>query len=449
MMTETPIPKLIRIMAVPPVISMLITAIYNLADTFFVSQISTSASAAVGIIFSLMAIIQAVGFTLGMGAGLNISRLLGRQDRESAHQYASVSFFGGLAIGVLFMLTGLFILEGLVLRLGATPTIFPYARDYARIILFGTPFMIASYVLNNTLRSQGNSFQAMIGIGAGAALNIALDPLFIFVFGWGIAGAAIATIMGQIVSFFLLIVMISGSTGGARVGWRYFRLSRQVVSSILSNGMPSFYRQILSSLATIAINVCARPYGDAAIAALSIATRINMFLLSAILGFGQGFMPVCGFNYGAERYRRVWESYLFCLKLAVSVLALVGVVVFFWATPIVRVFRREDLDVIRIGALTLRLQCVALPLQASTIINNMLAQALGKTRQAAVLAVTRQGLFLFPLVLTLPRIMGLLGIQAAQPLSDILSTCMMIIIMLPIVRAIKEKCAEETKAGAH
>jgi putative MATE family efflux protein len=448
MMTETPIPKLIRVMTVPPIIGMLITAIYNLADTFFVSQISTSASAAVGIIFSLMAIIQAVGFTLGMGSGLNISRLLGRQDPESACRYASISFFGGLIIGVLFTFAGLFFLEALVLRLGATPTIFPYAKDYARVILFGTPFMIASYVLNNNLRSQGSSFQAMIGIGAGAALNIVLDPIFIFVFDWGIAGAAIATIVGQIVSFILLIFMISNSPGGARVSLRYFRPARQIVLSILSNGAPSFYRQMLSSLATIALNVCARPYGDAAIAALSIATRINMFLISAILGFGQGFMPVCGFNYGAEKYRRVWESYFFCLKLAVSALALIGIMVFIFAVPIIRVFRREDLDVIRIGTLTLRLQCVVLPLQAGTIINNMLAQALGKTWRAAILAVSRQGVFLFPLVLLLPRVIGLLGIQATQPLSDILSACLMIAIMIPVVRTLREKCAEETKAGA-
>ncbi|MDR1193153.1 MAG: MATE family efflux transporter [Peptococcaceae bacterium] len=448
LMTKTPIPRLIRVMTIPPVIGMLVTAIFNLADTFFVSKIGTSAAAAVGIIFSLMAVVQAIGSALGLGAGLNISRLLGRGERESAHRFASIAFFGGLAAGVLFIILGTYFLEELALGLGATPTILPYAKDYAQFILFGTPFMISSFVLNHILRSQGNSFQAMVGISVGAILNIVLDPLFIFVFGWGIAGAAIATIIGQIISFFLLLILIARAPDGARVALRFFRPSRQILSLIISNGLPTCYRQLLASLSIAIINNCAKPYGDTAIAALSIAVRICQFLLSATLGFGQGFMPVCGFNYGAGKYGRVRESFFFCLKLAVILHIVVGALVFLFAPALMGLFRREDWEVIRIGALCLRLQAVVLPLQACTIMCSMLLQALGKAWQASVMALSRQGIFLIPILLILPAFLGLFGVQCAQALSDVFSACLTVFLIAPVLREIRRKCLTESGLSA-
>ncbi len=443
MMTETPLPSLIRTLSIPPIISMLITSVYNLADTFFVSQISTSASGAVGVVFSLMAIIQAIGFTLGMGAGMNISRLLGQQDLERAHLFASTSFFSGLLLGSLLSLTGVIFLEELVVSLGATPTILPYAMDYCRVILLGAPFMASSFVMNNILRSQGNSFLSMIGIGAGAVLNILLDPIFIFVFGWGIAGAAAATVLSQILSFFILYYIIYHESSGVQIRLRYFRPVWSVYRYILSNGLPSFYRQMLASFATILLNYCSAPYGDAAIAAMSIVARLNHFLISFILGFGQGFMPIAGFNYGAKKYRRVWESFFYCQKLAAGFLLVMAIIVFLGAPRIIALFRREDLEVIRIGTLALRLQCFVLPLQAWIILCNMLTQSLGKSIQASIMAISRQGIFLLPALLILSAAIGLLGVQCAQPLADILTFILSLATTLPVLKMLRQRSGED------
>ena len=443
LMTETSIPRLIRKMSIPPIISMLVTSIYNLADTFFVSQLSTSASGAVGVVFSLMAIIQAIGFTLGMGAGMNISRLLGRQDQESANRYASVSFFFGLALGIGLIAACLPFLDLLMIRLGATPTILPYALEYCSIILFGAPFMIASFVMNNILRSQGNAFLAMLGIGAGSVLNIILDPVFIFLFDLGIAGAAWATILGQFVSFLILLSYTRQDRGGARIGWSFFHPNVQICRLILSNGLPSFYRQILASLATIFMNRAAFPYGDAAIAAMSIVARLNHFMISAMLGFGQGFMPVCGFNYGAGRFRRVRESFYFCLRIAVVFLTSIGVVMFLFSQQIITCFRREDLEVIAIGTKALRLSCLSMPLVALFILSNMLTQSIGLSWQASLLSILRQGLGLLPLLYLLPRLFGLPGLQCAQPLSDTISTLICLPILLPVLKDIQKKAEAE------
>ena len=446
MMTETPVPRLITNMAIPPIISMLITSVYNLADTFFVSQISTSASGAVGVVFSLMAVIQAIGFTLGMGAGLNISRLLGRKELELANRYASTSFFSGLACGILMILGCLPFVEPLMINLGATPTILPYAMSYCRIILFGAPFMISSFVMNNILRSQGNAFYAMLGIGAGSILNIILDPIFIFLFDLGIAGAAWATILGQIISFGILLRFTRQDRGGARVGLKFFRPTAEIFRLILSNGLPSFYRQMLASFATIFMNRAAFPYGDAAIAAMSIVARLNHFMISGMLGFGQGFMPVCGFNYGAGKFQRVRESFFFCLKVAVIFLAAVGLAMFVLSRQIITCFRREDLEVIAIGTRALRLQCVCLPLTAATIMANMLTQSIGLSWQASLLATLRQGLCLIPLIFILPRFLGILGLQAAQPLADVVAALVCAPILVPVLRDIRFKCQREGEA---
>jgi putative MATE family efflux protein len=447
MMTETPIPSLIRAMSVPPIISMLITSLYNLADTFFVSQINTSASAAVGVVFSLMAINQAIGQGLGMGAGMNISRLLGQKDLDRAHLFAATSFYTGLIVGALLTVGGLIFLENLVIKLGATPTIVPYAMDYCRIILIGCPFMISSFIMNITLRSQGNSFLAMIGIGAGALLNIVLDPIFIFVFGWGIAGAAAATVLSQIISFFLLIYLTKREPAGAKIHPRYFRPGWALYRPILSNGLPSFYRQMLASFSSIILNFCAAPYGDAAIAAMSIVARLCYFLISFILGFGQGFMPVAGFNYGAKKYKRVWDSFFFCQKLAVSFLFCIAIIAYWQAPAIITIFRKDDLEVIRIGALALRLQCFVLPLQAWCILCNMLTQSLGKSIQATIMALSRQGIFLLPSLLILSSLLGLLGIQCSQPIADALTFVMSLITTLPVIRMLRQQSAASGVAG--
>lgn len=416
-MTQTPVSRLVCTLAVPTIVSMLITSIYNMADTFFVGRIGTSATGAVGVVFSLMAVIQALGFTFGNGAGNYISRLLGQKRDDEAARVAATGFFTALFVGALLAAAGMVFLDPLVRLLGATETILPYARDYARCILLGAPYMTASLVLNNLLRFQGSAMYAMVGIAAGAVLNIALDPLFIFVFGMGVSGAALATILSQLVSFCILLVNCARG-GNIRIRLRFFTPRWSIFREILRGGLPSFYRQGLASVATICLNFAAGSFGDAAIAAMSIVSRVGMFATSALLGFGQGFQPVCGFNYGAGLYERVRASFWFCVKVSFCTLLVIAAAAWAFAPSIITLFRRDDAEVIAIGTRALRMQCLTLPLMSWVIINNMMLQTVGKAFKASVLALARQGLFFLPVILILPRALQITGIQLSQPAAD-------------------------------
>ena len=419
-LTEEKIPTLVLNMAVPSIISMLITSFYNMADTFFVGQIGTTATAAVGVIFPLMSIIQALGFTFGHGSGNYISRKLGQGEVEDAKKMAATGFVSALIAGAIFGLVGLVFLDGLVGILGATPTIAPYARQYAMYILIGTPFMASSLVLNNQLRFQGSAFFGMIGMGVGAVLNIALDPLFIFVLDMGVSGAALATILSQIVSFCLLL---RGCTRGGNIAisLKNFSPSWARYKEIARGGTPSLFRQGLGSVATICLNFAAGIYGDAAIAGMSIVTRVLQFANSAIIGLGQGFQPVCGFNYGAKLYGRVRKAFWFTVSLAFCVLLIGSIVGIAFAPQIIAIFRKEDLEVIKIGALSLRLQCIFLPLSAFVVGSNMMLQTIGKPVKASISAAARTGLFFVPAILILPQFFGLLGVQMSQAVADLCS----------------------------
>ncbi len=303
-MTQTPVERLIAKLAVPTIISMLITTIYNMADTFFIGMISTAASGAVGVSFSVMAIIQALGFFFGQGAGANISQALGSQDTKRANELASTGFFSALFCGGVVGVVGMVFMKPLVYFLGATDTIYPHCVAYLQWILIGAPWMCASFVLNNLLRFEGNAFRAMVGLTTGGVLNMVLDPLFIFGFDMGIAGAALATIISQLVSFCILLFQLNRYST-VSVSIKSFRPGVRMYAAITRAGLPSLLRQSIASVGTICLNTAARPFGDAAISAMAIIGRITMFSNSAMLGFGQGFQPVCGFNYGAMLYDRV------------------------------------------------------------------------------------------------------------------------------------------------
>ena len=303
-MTKTPIPKLVMGLAVPTILSMLITSIYNLADTFFVGQISTSASGAVGVVSSLMAVIQAIGFMLGHGAGSIISRKLGSGDAPAASRFASTSFFTAVGAGAALGVFGIAGLTPLMRLLGSTETILPHARDYAFYILLAAPFMMSSLVMNNILRYEGKASFAMIGLVTGGVLNMVLDPVFIFGFGMGTGGAGLATGLSQIVSFLILLSMYLRGKTVSKLALRHYTRSGREIAAILTTGLPSFGRQGLASFASMMLNVAARPYGDAAVAAMSIVSRIFQFLMSVALGVGQGFQPVASYNYGAQKFHR-------------------------------------------------------------------------------------------------------------------------------------------------
>ena len=419
-MLEEPVPRLVLTLAVPTIISMMVTSIYNMADTYFVSQINTSASGAVGIVFSIMAIIQAVGFTIGMGSGSVASRLLGQGLPDRAAVIASSAVVAAVVCGSLLTLAGLGTLEHFVWILGATETIYPYALQYATYILWGAPVMCLAFTLNNLLRWQGKANRSVIGLGIGGVLNILLDPIFIFGLDLGISGAAIATLLSQCVSasilasFFLRARARSGSRSGASP------LRQRFTSPSSKSGMPSFFRQGMASVSAMALNFNAGVYGDAAVAAMAIVTKVFNFLLSAVIGFGQGMQPVVGYNYGAKELGRVRQAVSFSLKFCTVILTVAAAAGAVFAPQIVQFFR-NDPAVVAVGTQAFRFQCISLPLAAVLVFANMLFQSLGKSWRASLLALCRQGMFFIPLVYLLPMHFGLLGLEVTQMCSDLIA----------------------------
>ena len=432
-MTEPPVGRLICRLAVPCIISMLVTSFYNMADTYFVGMLnSTAATGAVGVVFSMMAIIQAVGFFFGQGSGVYISSQLGKQNYQEASNMAATGFYSALGAGTLICVLGQIFLEPLAYALGSTDTILPHAEDYLRVILIGAPWMAASLVLNNQLRFQGSANYAMVGIVSGAALNIALDPLLIFTFDMGVAGAGWATIISQFVSFCLLYIGCSRGSN-IHIHIRNVKFKWFYVKWIFKGGLPSLARQCLASVATICLNHAAHPYGDAAIAAMSVVQRISMFGASAMLGFGQGFQPVCGFNHGAGLYSRVKEGFWFCVKYSCVFLVAICILGGVFASDLVSLFR-DDPAVIEFGTAALRFQCMTFWLQSWIIMVNMMNQSMGNPGPATFLSVARQGLFFIPSVLILPALIGATGIQISQSVADILTFLCSIPIQMRVLR---------------
>ncbi|MBQ7850743.1 MAG: MATE family efflux transporter [Clostridia bacterium] len=458
MMLHDPVERIIPRLAVPSIISMLITTIYNAADTFFVSQLDTAASGAVGVVFSVMAIIQAVSFTLGMGTGTNLSQALGRGDTEEASRYASVGFFTALMTGVVILVLGVLSLDWLVPILGATDDIFPYAKAYATYIFYAAPFMMGSFVLNNMLRFQGLATYGMVGITTGGILNMLLDPIFIFEageatglgfvmpFGFGMdtAGAAVATAISQAVSFLILLLQSNLRHDTISVAPRRFRPTRHMYGRILNNGLPSLGRQGIASISTILLNNSVKFYVDpvmqtAAIAAMSIVSKIVMFVNSTVIGFGQGFQPVCSFNYGAGQYSRVRRAFWFCVKVTTAILLVLGFLAFLIATPILTAFRADDPMTIEIGSFALRCHLTTIPLWGFIVMSNMFTQSIGYGVRSMLISISRQGLFLIPALLILPPLFSLTGVQIAQPIADVLALGLTVIITQSILRQLQRR----------
>ena len=441
-MTEAPVGGLISKLAVPCIISMLVTSFYNMADTFFVGLMkSNSATGAVGVVFSMMAIIQAIGFFFGHGSGNYISRELGKKNYHEAEKMAATGFFSAFATGTVIMIIGEIFLEKLAILLGSTETILPYTMENLRAILFGTPWITSSFVLNNQLRFQGNASYAMVGITFGSVLNIALDPVLIFVFDMGIAGAGWATVISQMVSFFILLYGMQ-KKGHVKLRFSNVRFEWFYYKNIIGGGLPSLARQSLSSVATISLNHAAGPYGDAVIAAMGIVQRTAMFGASTMIGFGQGFQPFCGFNYGAGLYKRVKEGFFFSVKISAAFLLGIAALGFVFAPELIAVFR-DDQDVIAAGTRALRFQCVTFVTHSWIVMSTMMAQVIGKTIPATFLSTARQGLFFIPTVLILSELFGVLGIQLAQPIADIGTILFAIPIQIKILKETNSKFLPE------
>lgn len=419
-LTETPIPKLIPALAVPTIISMLVTGIYNSADTYFVGRISTQATAAVGLVFSVMAIIQAFGFFCGQGSGNYLSRLLGAGKKQEANEVAITGFLMALVIGLLIAALGNWQAERLADWIGATDTSRADTIAYMRIILMGAPFMTCQFVINNQLRFQGSAMYAMIGLMCGAVVNIILDPVLIFGFDLGIRGAALATVAGQAISFFALLI---GSRKGENIRLSLCNagLNFGYILQISNGGLPSLVRQGLAAVSTLLLNNAARTWGgDPAIAGMSVTSRTLMLLVSALIGFGQGYQPVCSYNYGAGLYSRVKEGYRFCVKYGTILMTAAGAFCLVFAEPVVRFFR-DDPAVVAVGSTALRWQAAVLPLLATSILTNMMLQASGKGIKSSITSSARNGIFFIPLILILPHFFGLAGVEMTQAWADVLT----------------------------
>ncbi len=446
-LTETKVPRLILQLAVPTIISMLVTGIYNSADTFFVGQIpenATAASAAVGLVFPLMAIVQATGFFFGHGSGNCLSRLLGAGKNKEASEMASTGFAMALIAGVVIAALGNVFVHPMVRALASddvseiTRTM---AASYGRIILLGAPFMLCQFVVNNQLRFQGSAMYAMVGLVSGALLNMALDPILILGLRLGVAGAAIATVTGQIVSFFVLLLGC-GRGENIRLHIKNVRFTWRNFLEILNGGAPSLFRQGLAAVSTILLNHAAGSRGgDAAVAGMSIVSRVMMLLLSALIGFGQGYQPVCSFNYGAKRYGRVREGFWFCVKWGAIFLSGVAVLCFAFAPQVIAFFR-NDPDVVAMGKVALRCQACVLPLNAMIVMANMMLQSIGKGVKASVTASARNGIFFIPAILILPVLFGLTGVQISQTAADVCTFVLSVPFAITELKKMKERETE-------
>lgn len=426
-LTQAPVHRVIITMAIPTIIGMLVSGLYNLADTFFVGKIDTQATAAVGIVFSLMFFIQAMGFFFGHGSGNYISRELGARQRENAVKMASTGFFSSFLLGLLILVLGELFLTPLSLMLGSTPTILPYTEAYMQVLLLGAPFLTSSLTLSNQMRLQGNAKSSMYGVIVGAFLNFLLDPLFIFTFDMGVRGAACATVIGQIVSFIILL-FVSRKGENIAIHFRDFLPSIEMYKEIFYGGSPSLMRQGLACVATMSLNLAAGAYGDSAIAAMSIVGRIAMLSFAVVIGLGLGFQPVCGFCYGAGLYDRLKKAYNFTVVVGTIFLIVLAVVGWMISGSLIAVFR-NDPEVIAIGVVALRWQLGVFPVSALVLVSNILAQTCRKPWRANILAAARQGLFFIPLIFILPSCYGLLGVEMCQAVSDLLS----FMLTIPIV----------------
>ncbi len=426
-LTHAPVHRVIGEMAIPTIISMLLTSVYNLVDTFFVGQIDTQSTAAVGIVFSVMFFIQAFSFFFGNGSGNYISRQLGAQKVEDAETMASTGLFYTLAFSILIMLTGLLFLEPVSILLGSTPTILPYTCQYLGISLLGTPFIMGTFCINNQMRFQGFAKYSVYGVVIGSIINCLLDPLFIFGFSMGVRGAALASVIGQFCGFMILLVM-SRKEGVIHYSPRKISFESRFVKEIIAGGTPSLSRQGLASISTIALNSVAGNYGDAAIAGMSVVNRITMFIFSVIIGLGQGYQPMCGFCYGAKLYDRVKKGFWFSTKIGMVFLLFWAVVLIIFSKDAVALFR-NDPEVIAIGIPALRYQMIMFPVCSFMMMSNMMMQTCRKTICANILAASRQGLFFIPLIIILPHCFGLFGVEICQAVSDLIS----FVVTIPIV----------------
>ena len=415
-MTKTPLTKLIVSLGIPTTISMLVTNIYNMVDTYFVGTLGESQQAATGILFTLQAIIQAIAFMLGQGSGSLVSKALADKNKEEASGYVSTSFFTGIAVGLVLMVFGLIFLTPFMRLLGSTDTILPYAKQYGVCVLVMCPVVVCSFILNNNLRFEGKAFYAMIGLVTGAIVNIFGDYLLIRVIPLGVLGAGIATAASQLISF-LILLYFSEKMAQSKIRLRYVSKKLKVYLTICRVGFPALIRQGLSSISNGLLNNLTRPYGDAAIAAMSVVNRFSAFVMCVGLGVGQGFQPVASFNYQAKEIKRVKKGLIVTMIIGSCFIYALAIPGLLFAEDIVRIFQKSE-EVVRIGKFALRCACGGVMCLPISVPVNMLYQSIRKAGTATFLSMLRSGLMFIPTLIISTNLWGLTGIQISQPIAD-------------------------------
>ena len=437
MMLNEPISRIIPKMAIPTIVAFLINSIYSLADTYFVSSLGTNATAAVSVNASLDQLIMMCGSMLAVGANSYIARLLGEGNEKKASQVLSTAFFTAMGIGTMLLIFGSMFMVPMVRLLGATPTCEQYSIDYATYVLYAAPFMAANFVMNQCLRSEGSATLSMIGMGFGGVLNVILDPIFIMPWGlnMGVAGASLATAISKWVSFAILIFPYLTKRSLLHLSIRNFHPSRDIVSKVVSVGSSSMFRSGLAVVSAIMLNSIAGSISDSVLAAIGVCNKVMMFPFSIILGFGSGFQPVAGFNWGAKRFDRVQESYRFCSKVAIIGSTIMAVLVGVLADTFVVLFAGADAEMRAIGTFCMVSQCIALPVHAWVAVVNMFCAGLGNAKGALALSTARQGSCFIPILYPLAWILGAYGIASVQAIADVLTLALAI----PIIRKVKKQ----------
>ena len=437
MMLNDPISRVIPKMAIPTIVAFLITSIYSLADTYFVSSLGTNATAAVSVNASLDQMIMMCGSMLAMGANSYIARLLGEGNEKKASQVLSTSFFAAFAMGAVLLIFGSIFMVPMVRLLGATPTCEQYSIDYATYILLAAPFMASNFVMNQCLRSEGSATLSMVGMGFGGILNIILDPIFIFTLDMGVAGASLATAISKFVSFGILIFPYVTKRSLLDLSIKNFKPTKDIVAKVVSVGSSSLFRNGLNVVSAILLNRIAGDISDSVLAAVGVSNKIMMFPFCIILGFGNGFQPVAGFNWGAKRYDRVEESYKFSSRVSLIGSVIMAAVIALFCDKLIVLFAGTDMEMRQIGAFCILAQCVALPIHAWVAIVNMLCVGLGNAKGAMVLATSRQGSCFIPIVHLMALVFDAYGVASVQALADVLS----MLLAIPIVMSMKKKIA--------
>ena len=452
-MTATPVRRLVLRLAIPTTISMMVTSLYNIVDAAFVGHLSTEATAGIGVSFAYMIVVQALGFFFGHGSGNYISRALGAKQQATATTMAAVGFFTTLLLGLAMAVGFGLHLPMLARLLGATPDVVPFAAEYLKYIVWATPFMMSALTLNNQLRLQGNARYGMVGIVTGAVLNIVLDALFIPVLGWGVTGASLATAISQTVSCGLLLIGTM-RPDSVHIRLRHFHPSLKAYHEIMMGGMPSLCRQVFNCTAAICLNYAAASYapeGQAAsvVAAFAVVTRTMMFAFSIVLGVNHGFQPVAGFNYGAKRYDRVRQSYLFTLLVSTALLLVISATGYIFAPEIIRLYRDEDPVMLAVGIKALRYQCMAFTLIGLSTTTNMLFQVIRMPIRSTLISIGRQGIFFLPPLFLLPPCIGLQGVILTQPIADVTTCLFSVPFAVWISRKLQRMSAAALADGGH